>query len=139
MKKGLLLAVLLAACAKPPQIAVTAQVRKISATAGNLKLAIRNVENRATTPIWLDASVQPAHGAPIRVIHPAPFVLNRHETREIVAPFVSDDVSFEPVLVIREGETGKDLQPVSLQVLPATSPPQVPATSAPATPLRHGK
>lgn len=134
MKKLLWLTVLLAACAKPPRIAVTVQVSKTSPVAGKLTLTVQNQEDRPTTPILLEASVQPPNGPPIRVAHPAPFVLNRKEAREIVAPFQSEAAALQPIVTLRESETGKPLAPASITVLPATSAPAVPSTAAPATP-----
>lgn len=134
MKKLILMIVLLTGCAKPPRIAVTVQVSKTSSTAGKMTLTVKNEEDRPTTPISLEASVQPPHGAPIRVAHPAPFVLNRRETREIVAPFQSEAPALDAVIVLREGETGKLLPPASVKVLPPTSTPANPATAVPVTP-----
>lgn len=128
MKKWLVLTLLLAGCAKPPRIAVSLQVRKTSDAAGVVSLRVKNQENRPTTPILVDVSLKPADGsAPVRLIHPAAFVLNRQEEREIVARFNSTAASFEPVLTMREAETGKVLQPEPL-------PRRVPATKVPGTP-----
>lgn len=134
MKKLLVFVLLLAGCAKPPRIAVTVQVSKTSQTAGRMKLTVQNQEDRATTPLLLEASVQPPNETPIRVARPAAFVLNRKEAREIIAPFQSDAAALDPVVVLREAETGKILQPVSINVLPPTSRPSIPSTAAPATP-----
>ena len=127
----LMFALLLTSCATPPRIAVTTQVRKTSPGAGRLTVTIKNVENRPSTPILLEVSLRGGSGAPLRVIHPAPFVLNRQETREIIAPFVSDAENLEPVVVLRIAQTGALLQPTSLT--------RVPATGAPATPQPRGR
>lgn len=112
MKKLLSLMLLLAACATPPRIAANLQVRKTSATAGTVILKVKNQENRPTTPIVIDVTLKPSDGStPLHPIHPAAFVLNRHEEREIVAPFTSNAARFEPVLTMREAETGKTLTP----------------------------
>jgi hypothetical protein len=115
MKKVLVLTLLLAGCAKPPRIGVSLQVRKTSAVAGVATLRVKNQESRPTTPIVVEVSLKPSDGSPpLRVIHPAAFVLNRQEEREIVAPFTSNAASFEPVLAMREAETGKVLAPEPL-------------------------
>ena len=117
----LIFALLLASCATPPRIAVTTEVR-----AGRLRVTVKNVENRPSTPILLEVSLRGGSGAPLRVIHPAAFVLNRQETREIIAPFVSNAENLEPVVDLRIAQTGARLQPTSLTRLPATAAPAIP-------------
>jgi hypothetical protein len=125
----MLLLLLLAGCATPPRIGVSLQVRKTSPAAGFVTLRVKNQEERPTTPILVEVSLKPSDGsAPLRPIHPAAFVLNRQEEREIVAPFRSNAASFEPVLVMREAETGRLLAPEPLRT-----------TRDPATPRRPGK
>lgn len=115
MKKLLAITLLLAGCAKPPRIGVNLQVRKTSPAGGLATLKVKNQERRPTTPIVVEVTLNPSDGsAPLRVIHPAAFVLNRQEEREIVAPFRSNAASFEPVLALREAETGKVLTPEPL-------------------------
>ncbi len=110
---------------------MTTRVRKTSAEGGLLTLTIKNIENRPSTPILLNVSLRTGSGAPLRVIHPAPFVLNKQEVREIIARFVSTADNLEPVVELRIAQTGALLTPTSLT--------QFPATAAPATPLRPGK
>lgn len=115
MKKLLVISLLLAGCAKPPRIGVNLQVRKTSPAGGVATLRVRNQESRPTTPILVEVTLKSSDGSvPLRVIHPAAFVLNRQEEREIVAPFMSNAASFEPVLAMREAETGKLLSPEPL-------------------------
>lgn len=118
--KHVLLLLALTGCATPPRIAVTTEIR-----AGRLRVTVKNVENRPSTPILLEVSLRRGSGAPLRLIHPAPFVLNKQETREIIAPFSSDAENLEPVVELRIAQTGTLLKPTSLT--------QVPATGAPAT------
>lgn len=124
-----ILVLILAGCAKPPRIGVNLQVRKTSPSAGSVILRLKNQENRPTTPILVEVSLKSSDGsAPLRPIHPAAFVLNRQEEREIVAPFTSQAASFEPVLIMREAETGKVLTPEPLAArIPTTRPPTPPA------------
>lgn len=122
----LLFALFLASCATPPRIAVTTEVRP-----GRLRVTVKNIENRPSTPILLEVSLRGGSGAPLRLIHPAPFVLNRQETREIIAPFSSNAENLEPVVELRIAQTGALLQPTSLT--------RVPATGVPATPQPRGK
>ena len=120
MKKLLLLTLLLAGCAKAPRIGVSLQVRKTSPAGGVATLKVKNQENRPTTPIVVEVTLKPSDGSPpLRVIHPSAFVLNREEERDIVAPFTSNAASFEPVLAMREAETGKVLIPEPLSRAPA--------------------
>ena len=119
--KHVLLLLALTGCATPPRIAVTTEVR-----AGRLRVTVKNVENRPSTPILLEVSLRGGSSAPLRVIHPAPFVLNRQETREIIAPFSSDAEHLEPIVELRIAQTGALLQPTSLTRLPATAAPAIP-------------
>lgn len=131
-KRALLLfAVLFTSCATPPRIAVTTQVRKTSPSAGRLTVTVKNIDNRASTPILLAVSLRAGSGALLRVVHPAPFVLNKQETREIIASFISDAEQLEPVVELRIAQTAALLQPTSLT--------QVPATAVPGTPPPRGK
>ena len=134
-----LLSTLLVSCATPPRIAVTTQVRKTSATEGRLTVNIRNTEDRASTPILLEVSLRSGSAAPLRVIHPVAFVLNKREVREIIARFKSDAADLEAVVELRAAQTGAPVKPISLQALPPTSPTQVPATAAPGIPLPRDK
>ncbi len=119
--KHVLLMLALTGCATPPRIAVTTQIG-----AGRLTVTVKNVENRPSTPILLEVSLRGGGGAPLRLIHPAPFVLNRQETREIIAPFSSNVENLEPVVELRIAQTGALLQPTSLTRLPATAAPAIP-------------
>jgi hypothetical protein len=115
MKKLLIVILVMAGCATPPRIGVNLQLRKTPPKGGIVTLRVKNQENRPTTPILVEVSLRPSDGsAPLLVIHPAAFVLNRQEEREIIAPFTSTAPSFEPVLAMREAETGKVLQPEPL-------------------------
>ena len=135
----MLLAILLVSCATPPRIAVTTQVRKTSATEGRLTVNIRNMEDRASTPILLEVSLRSGSAPPLRVIHPVAFVLNKREVREIIARFKSDSDNLEAVVELRAAQTGAPVKPISIQALPPTSPTQVPATAAPVTRPPPGK
>ena len=134
-----LLTTLLVSCASPPRIAVTTQIRRTSATEGRLTVTIRNTEDRASTPILLEVSLRSRSAAPLRVIHPVAFVLNKREVREIIARFKSDAEDLEAVVELRAAQTGAQVKPISLQALPPTSPPQIPATAVPGTPPPPGK
>ena len=105
-------ALLLAGCAKPAQLDADLRLTRPQNGSGKLYLRIVNEDNRVTTPIQVELRIRRHDGAaPVNVLPIAPFVLNRHETREITAVYHSDAADLDPKLIVREGETGRVLQP----------------------------
>lgn len=103
------LLVVLAGCAHPPQLATTVDIQK----KGDLILVIlkvTNTEDRATTPIALEITGQSRSNGqwdkPATLLHPAAFVLNRKEQREITKLWRIHADGVRTTLVIKEQENG---------------------------------
>ena len=84
----LLLAVLsLIGCAKPPNLNISVTLEKQSADLVFVKVKVVNTEDRATVPIAIELTGQAETNGhwdkPGSLLHPAAFVLNRKEVREI--------------------------------------------------------
>ena len=73
-------------------------------------LRIKNLEDRATTPIAPEVIVQTRTGTawdkPVSQIHPAAFVLNRKEQRDIFKVLHTDADLVRATLMIKEQENG---------------------------------
>jgi hypothetical protein len=111
---ALAVALLLSACAKPPHIDSTLDIKRTAPDLIVLTLKTKNPENRASTPILIDVTVETRTGdawsKPTPIIHPAAYVLNRHEEREIKAKLQSKATEIRGSLTIKEGETGSILK-----------------------------
>ena len=73
-------------------------------------LRIKNLEGRATTPIAPEVIVQTRTGAawdkPVSQIHPAAFVLNKQEQRDIFKVLHTNADVVRATLTIKEQENG---------------------------------
>lgn len=109
-----ILLLLLAGCAKPPQIATSLDVQKQSDNLVLVKLKVTNLEDRATTPLNVEITGQyRSQGQWTRsesLLHPAAFVLNRKEQREITKLWRVTADAARLTLVIKEQETGNLLK-----------------------------
>ncbi len=93
MKNFLLLLVLLsfvltfAGCAKAPKLNVTLSLEKQNANLIFVKVKVINTEDRATVPIAIEVTGQAENNGQwdksSTLLHPAAFVLNKKEQREI--------------------------------------------------------
>ena len=111
--KALLISVLLlvlAGCAHPPQLATTVEIQKKSDDLILVILRVTNTEDRATTPIALEITGQARTNGhwdkPATLLHPAAFVLNRKEQREITKIWRIQAEGVRTTLVIKEQENG---------------------------------
>ena len=111
---ALILALALAGCAHPPQLALALDLQKEAPDAILVKLKVTNLENSVTVPIAIDLSGQAQVGGQWQkastVLHPAAFVLNRREQREITALWKAPADAVRTTLVVREQETGNLLK-----------------------------
>jgi len=102
--------ILLAGCAKPPKISATLDITRKSNDIVLVMLRIKNLEDRATTPIAPEVVVQTRTGAswdkPASQIHPAAFVLNRQEQRDIFKVLHTGADLVRATLTIKEQENG---------------------------------
>jgi len=111
--KALLISVLLlvlAACAHPPQLTTTVEIQKKSDDLILVILKVTNTEDRATTPIALELTGQARSSGrwdrPASLLHPAAFVLNRKEQREITKLWRIQADAVRTTLVMKEQENG---------------------------------
>src|SRR5207302_8819011 len=75
------LLVVIGGCARPPKISATLDVTRRTNDIVLVMLRIKNLEDRATTPLDPEVIVQTRSGSsrdkPVSQIHPAAFVLNK--------------------------------------------------------------
>ena len=116
MKLFALMIVLLAlwGCAQPPQIATSLDIQKSSDGLVLVKLKVTNLEDRVTVPIALEltgqARANDQWSKPEVLLHPAAFVLNRKEQREITKLWRVQADAVRTTLVLKEQETGHILK-----------------------------
>jgi uncharacterized lipoprotein YajG len=116
MKTFLLIVVflLLAGCAKPPQLDVTMTVDKQSADLVFVKVKVVNLEDRATVPIAIEVTGQAESNGhwdkASSLLKPAAFVLNRREQREITKPWRVPADAVRTTLTVKEQERGNLLK-----------------------------
>jgi hypothetical protein len=83
----LLVVIGLTGCAKPPKLDVSLTLDKQSADLIFVKVKVVNTEDRATVPIAIEVTGQAETNGhwdkASTLLHPAAFVLNRKEQREI--------------------------------------------------------
>ena len=111
--KALLISVLLlvvAGCAHPPQLTTSVEIQKKSDDLILVTLKVTNTEDRATTPIALELTGQARTDGhwdkSASLLHPAAFVLNRKEQREITKLWRIQADAVRTTLVIKEQENG---------------------------------
>jgi len=109
-----ILFLILVACAHPPQLSTSLDLRKQPDGEIFVKLKVTNLENRVTVPIAIDLTGQSEIAGrwdkTSTVLHPAAFVLNRQEQREITKVWKTQADAVRTTLVLREQETGNLLR-----------------------------
>jgi hypothetical protein len=104
------LLLVLAGCAHPPQLSTTVEIQKKSDDLILVILKVTNTEDRATTPIALELTGQARSSGrwdrPASLLHPAAFVLNRKEQREITKLWRIQADAVRTTLVMKEQENG---------------------------------
>jgi hypothetical protein len=104
------LLLVLAGCAHPPQLSTTVEIQKKSDELILVILRVTNTEDRATTPIAIEITGQARTNGrwdrPSTLLHPAAFVLNRKEQREITKLWRIQADAVRTTLVIKEQENG---------------------------------
>ena len=105
---------LLAGCAQPPRLATSLDIQKKSDDLVLVKLQINNLEDRPTVPISVELTGQARTGnqwsKPETLLHPAAFVLNRKEQREITKLWHVSPEAVRTTLVVKEQENGNLLK-----------------------------
>jgi hypothetical protein len=101
-------------CAKPPQLDVTLSLDKPNADVVFVKVKVVNTEDRATVPIAIEVTGQSqANGhwdKSSSLLHPAAFVLNKKEQREITKLWRVPADAARTTLTVKEQETGRLLK-----------------------------
>lgn len=113
MKLRCLVVVLLAlaGCAHPPKLATSVDIRKNSDDLVLLKLKVTNLEDRVTVPVAIELTGQARTNnewsKPETLLHPAAFVLNRKEQREITKFWHVQADGVRTTLTLKEQESGR--------------------------------
>jgi hypothetical protein len=116
MKTFLLLLVLigLTGCSKPPKLDVTLTLDKQNANLIFVKVKVVNTEDRATVPIAIEITGQAqsnGHWDKVSsLMHPAAFVLNKREQREITKLWRVPADAARTTLTVKEQENGNLLK-----------------------------
>ena len=101
-------------CASPPQLATALDIQQGSDGLVIVKLKVTNLEDRVTVPIALEltgeARTNGQWSKPETLLHPAAFVLNRKEQREITKLWRVQADAVRTTLVLKEQETGHVLK-----------------------------
>ena len=109
-KLFLILPLVLAGCAHPPQISTALNIQKKSDELILVTLKVANLEDSVTTPINVELTGQARTGGhwdkSSTLLHPAAFVLNRKEQREITKLWRIKADGVRTTLVIKEQENG---------------------------------
>jgi len=107
----LLLAVV--GCAKPSRISATLDITRHSPDTVFVMLRVKNLEDRATTPLTPVVVVQTRSGSvwdkPVPEIQPVPFVLNKMEQRDILKVVHTGADLMRATVTIKEQENGRVL------------------------------
>jgi hypothetical protein len=108
------IAIALIGCAHPPKISTALSVKRKSADTVAVVLKVRNLENRATTPILVSLTAELRTGdtwsGPQPIMNPVAFVLNRKEEHTITANLKTDAVAMRTMLTVKEAENGNLLK-----------------------------
>ena len=106
----LALELVLGSCARPPHLSTSLSVQKKSDDLILVTLKVVNLENSVTTPINIEVTGQARTAGhwnkPETLFHPAAFVLNRGEQREITKFWKTQADGVRTTLVIKEQENG---------------------------------
>lgn len=125
----------LAGCARPPKLTTSLDIQKKSNDLVLVKLQVVNMEDRPTVPIAIELTGQTrvsGHWSkPEMLLHPAAFVLNRKEQREITKLWRVSPEAVRTTLVVKEQESGNILKTEKSEKA-FNEPP--PAPSAPTSP-----
>jgi hypothetical protein len=97
-------------CAHPPRLSTGLDIRKVSDGVILVKLKVSNTEDRVTVPVALEltgqAQVNGKWDKSTTLLHPAAFVLNRKEDREITKVWRIQADAVRTTLIVKEQETG---------------------------------
>ena len=101
-------------CAKPPQLDVSLSLDKPNADVIFVKVKVVNAEDRATVPIAIEVTGQAQTNGhwdkSSTLLHPAAFVLNKKEQREITKLWRVPADMARTTLTVKEQESGRLLK-----------------------------
>jgi hypothetical protein len=133
----LLLVVLgLTGCSKPPRLDISLTLDKQQADLIFVKVKVVNMEDRATVPIAIELTGQAESNGhwdkPSSLLHPAAFVLNRKELREITKFWRVPADAARTTLTVKEQESGRLLKTERAEkVFAGDAPPAAPSAASP--------
>jgi hypothetical protein len=133
----LLVVLTLTGCAKPPKLDISLTLDKQTADLIFVKVKVVNTEDRATVPIAIELTGQAeANGhwdKPSSLLHPAAFVLNRKELREVTKFWRVPADAARTTLTVKEQESGRVLKTERAEKVFAGAPadPSSPPTAKP--------
>jgi len=100
----------LTGCAKPPKLDITLKIDKQGADLIFVRVRVVNTEDRATVPIAVELTGQAETNGhwdkPSPLLHPAAFVLNKRELREITKLWRVPADAARTTLTVKEQESG---------------------------------
>jgi hypothetical protein len=117
-------------CAHPPKLDITLKLDKQSADLIFVRVKVVNTEDRATVPIAIELTGQAETNGrwdkASQLLHPAAFVLNKREQREITKLWRVPADAARTTLTVKEQESGNLLKTERAEqvfVPPATAKP----------------
>ena len=127
--------VTLTGCAKAPKLDVTLSLDKQNADLIFVKVKVINTEDRATVPIAIEVTGQAETGGhwdkSSTLLHPAAFVLNKKEQREITKLWRVPAEAARATLTVKEQERGFLLKTEHAEKVFAPQASTAPATAKP--------
>ncbi len=132
----LLVVLSLTGCSKPPKLDISLKMDKQSENLIFVRVKVINTEDRATVPIAIELTGQAETNGhwdkPSTLLHPAAFVLNKKEQREITKLWRVPADAARATLVVKEQEKGDLLKTEKAEAVfsPAAAP-AAPATAKP--------
>ncbi len=131
----LLVVLFLTGCAKAPKLDVSLSLDKPNAGVIFLKVKVVNTEDRATVPIALEVTGQAetnGHWDKVStLLHPAAFVLNKKEQREITKFWRVPADAARATLTVKEQERGFLLKTERAEKVFSPAAPQTGVTAKP--------
>ena len=123
------LLLILTGCAHPPRLSTALDIQKKADDLVLVKLKIVNLEDRVTVPINVELTGQARTAGQWTkaesLLHPAAFVLNRKEQREITKLWHTGADAVRTTLILKEQENGNLLKTEKTEkMLPPVAPAQ---------------
>ena len=114
LRLALLLTVALTACTHPPQLSTALEIQKQSDDLILVKLKVMNLDTHATVPLNVELTGQAEKNGQwdkvSSLLHPAAFVLNNKEERDITKFWRVQADAVRTTLIVKEQERGNLLK-----------------------------